>query len=266
MLMVLALSAALTYVAATTAHALSLFGAGTHNRSEGRALALTLTAAVLHASVVAWLVAGNGAGVVLTIGGGVITAGLALVSAYLGLAWRLGWINIGALVSPLAALSATPALFADGPQLISGVLGNVLLVVHVSSALLGTVAFVLAFVVALLYVIQQRQLKRKRLAPWLRRLPSLERLDTMGLRIAAAGFAIYTLSIVLGSFWAWQHLSLRLEARSLLAALTWFIYALMIQGRLTAGWRGRKAALLTISGTVCALGVIVVYLSRAGMA
>ena len=85
----------------------------------------------------------------------------------------------------------------------------------------------------------------------------------VGDQVTLLGFFVYTLSILLGSLWAWRHLSLRLEARSFLAVLTWAVYALMIQGRITAGWQGRKAAQLTVAGTLCAVSVIVVYLARA---
>jgi len=48
-----------------------------------------------------------------------------------------------------------------------------------------------------------------------------------------------------------------------LSVLTWAIYAIIIQARITVGWRGRAAAQLVIVGGLSAVGVIILYLTRA---
>src|SRR5690606_34349557 len=115
-------------------------------------------------------------------------------------------------------------------------------------------------ILSVVYLVQERQLKQKRFTPWLRRFPSLDRLDTFTVRFVGAGFAIYTISLLLGFFRAWQGQGIQLDARSGLSVLTWLIYAIIIQSRITAGWRGRKAAQLIIVGAMSALGVVGVYL------
>jgi ABC-type transport system involved in cytochrome c biogenesis permease subunit len=65
-----------------------------------------------------------------------------------------------------------------------------------------------------------------------------------------------TLGIVTGSLWARVHWGdyWTWESREISSALTWLLYGGLIQGRIAAGLRGRKAAVLTILGFVVVLG------------
>jgi ABC-type transport system involved in cytochrome c biogenesis permease subunit len=126
---------------------------------------------------------------------------------------------------------------------------SVWLPAHVAPAFLGYAIFVLAFFVSLLYLLQDRQLKGKRKRSMLGHLPSLETLDELNYRFVAWGFALFTVGIITGTllakqrwgeFWTW-------EPVQVLSTIAWLLYALLLQTR-AAGWRGRKAATLTILG------------------
>jgi ABC-type uncharacterized transport system permease subunit len=227
---------------------------------EGGVVPLTVGGGALHLVLLFAVMWAQGAGVMLTIAGGVVGGGVGLMAVYGLLGWRFGLRSLGSLVMPLVALSALPPLLQV--PLHSGAADSVLVVVHVVAALLGTFAFMLALLLAVLYLVQSRQLKRKRFHPWLRRLPSLEQLDALALRLVVAGFAAYSFSIILGMFRAWQQVSLHMDPRSAMSALTWALYALMLQGRVTAGWRGVKAAKLTVAGALCAITVVMFYFLR----
>ena len=232
-------------------------------RSSRAALPTTAAAALAHLGLIIGLAASNGLGSLLGIQGGLAVTGLIMVTSFLILAWpKEELVSLGALVTPMTILSIVPTLIGRLSDPSTGTLGSVLLTIHITTSMLGTAAFGFAFVLSIAYIVQQRQLQLKRFYPWLRRLPSLERLDKLSLKVALLGFISYTLGVILGSFFAWRTLGLQLETRSLLAVLTWVIYALMIQGRITAGWYGRKAAHLTIAGTLGAVSVIIAYLAR----
>jgi ABC-type transport system involved in cytochrome c biogenesis permease subunit len=47
--------------------------------------------------------------------------------------------------------------------------------------------------------------------------------------------------IVRGRFWTW-------DPKEILAAITWLVYAALLHERLAVGWRGRRAAVMTIVG------------------
>ena len=45
----------------------------------------------------------------------------------------------------------------------------------------------------------------------------------------------------MGSYWTW-------DPKQTWSLITWIIYAVLLHGRLTIGWRGKRAAMLSIIG------------------
>jgi len=260
MFFVISVVAVIAYLAATGAHLATIFG--DRPRLQRLALVATSGAALVHLVLAGLLIADKGFASVFEIRGGVTLGALVLVVVYLFFAFRFELESLGSFVTPLAALgvmvnvvgTATGARFT---------LANEILGVHIALAFLGTGAFTLACIMAIVYLIQEGQLKQKKFGPLMQRFPSLDRLDAFGLRFVGTGFVMYTVSLLLGLFWAWRHAGLAIDGRSGLSVLTWAIYAIIIQARITVGWRGRAAAQLVIVGGLSAVGVIILYLTRA---
>jgi cytochrome c-type biogenesis protein CcsB len=172
-----------------------------------------------------------------------------IVGVYLGVQLRYHLAVLGALVSPLAfLLTLSSYIVFSGAQTLPAELQTAWLPAHVAPAVLGYAVFAVASCVSLVYLLQERQLKAKRRGLF-RRLPSLETLDDLNYRCVAWGFALFTVGIVTGSllakamwgtFWSW-------EPVQILSVLTWLLYAVLLQTR-SVGWRGRRAATLTIVG------------------
>ena len=74
--------------------------------------------------------------------------------------------------------------------------------VHVILALLGLAALVLNFAGAVMYLLQEHQLKAKRPGTVYYRLPSLETLDQFTFRTLTLGFPFLTAGLLLGILWA----------------------------------------------------------------
>jgi len=128
--------------------------------------------------------------------------------------------------------------------------------IHIPVVILGYVAFFVAFTAAVLYLIQERELKSKHV--FHNQLPSLEVCDDLAYRSLAIGFPLMTLGILSGALWAqreWGEAWMG-NPKILLTFLTWLIYLILIHYRLIAGWRGKKAAYLAIAGFV---GVVVTF-------
>ena len=122
--------------------------------------------------------------------------------------------------------------------------------VHVTFALLGYALFVLAAIVSLVYLVYERRLKAKRpLLPTDERTPSLEKLDRISYRLLGWGFLMLSLAILTGAIWAdaiWGHFW-SWDPAETWTLLIWLLYAGLLESRLTVGWRGRRAATLTIA-------------------
>jgi cytochrome c-type biogenesis protein CcsB len=157
---------------------------------------------------------------------------------------------LGAVIAPLAwLLTAVSTFVSSGTTSLPPALQSAWLPVHVTLAFLGNAVFALAFATSLVYLFEDNRLKTKRPPLNRRFLPSLEKLDDLNHKLLAWGFPLLTLGIVTGAIWAhfawgefWSW-----EAREILSVLTWVLYAVLLQGR-SVGWRGRRAATLTIVG------------------
>ena len=141
---------------------------------------------------------------------------------------------------------------------------SAILPVHVAANLLGEALFLLAFAAAVAYLVQENQLKKKRLGGLMTRLPPLDALDRAEHRFLLAGFPLLTVGILTGALWA-----RRVEAgsvadmwRAAFGYATWMLFAVVLLLRAAAGWRGRRAAYGTIAGFGFAVVVLVIYLLR----
>jgi cytochrome c-type biogenesis protein CcsB len=158
---------------------------------------------------------------------------------------------LGAFVSPLASLlviwaAALPKAIPSLPP----ALRSWWLPIHVTFAFLGDAIFALAFCAGVIYLIQERLVKSKRIGGLAQRLPSLEILDAINYRALTIGFPLLTIGIVTGavwaeyawgSYWSW-------DPKETWSLITWLLYAALLHQRLTVGWRGKKAAIMAIVG------------------
>jgi cytochrome c-type biogenesis protein CcsB len=159
---------------------------------------------------------------------------------------------IGVYVAPIVivALGIGAATMRTSHLTMPESLRSAWLPVHVTFALLGYALFVLAAIVSLVYLVYERRLKAKRpLLPTDERTPSLEKLDRINYRLLGWGFLMLSLAIVTGAIWAdatWGHFWSWEPAESWTLVI-WLLYAGLLESRLTVGWRGRRAATLTIA-------------------
>lgn len=158
---------------------------------------------------------------------------------------------LAAFVLPVVViLSLRTTAPPPGLGQIEPTLRNAWVWVHIALALVGIAAFVFNFAGALMYLLQERQLKAKRPGTFYYRLPSLETLDRLSYRTLAFGFPFLTIGLILGALWArtaWGSL-FAFDPLALLSFVAWAIYASILAGRAAAGWHGRRAAYVAIIG------------------
>jgi cytochrome c-type biogenesis protein CcsB len=174
-----------------------------------------------------------------------------MVAGYLLVQLKYRLTVLGSIIAPLAFLMtlAAFAFGADAGDLPPG-LQSFWLPVHVTLAFLGNAAFALAFGVSLIYLLQEHHLKHKKMTSLMKRFPSLESLDRLNYVLLVWGFPLMTLGILSGSLWAGTHWGnyWSWDPRQISSGIAWLFYGALLHGRITAGLRGRKAALLTMVG------------------
>jgi ABC-type transport system involved in cytochrome c biogenesis permease subunit len=126
--------------------------------------------------------------------------------------------------------------------------------VHVILVLLGLAAFIVNFAGAVMYLLQERQLRTKRPGTVYYRLPSLETLDRITYRALTIGFPFLTPGLLLGVLRArpaWGTL-FTFDPLAFFSTVMWAVYAATLAGRMLGWWPGRRAAYFAIAG-FCAL-------------
>lgn len=148
---------------------------------------------------------------------------------------------------------------ADVPRM--GPLG----MAHIFLATVGVAIFALAAVLAILYLIEERRLQRKRFDRVGREAP-LATLDRLALRCVSVGFPIFTVALVTGAIWIARLGGLASQEAQrpeyLLAVAAWLAFGVLLVARVGAGWRGSRAAWLTLGGFGGTLLVLFLYVLR----
>jgi len=123
------------------------------------------------------------------------------------------------------------------------------LIVHIVLVLLGFAALLFAAVASVLYLVQERELKAKKPRKLYYRLPPLGTLDDLISKSMTLGFVLMTLAVIAASTWAFiEHKTDWIKQPAIdISFFTWGIYMLLVFLRTNAGWRGRKAAIMTVA-------------------
>ena len=164
------------------------------------------------------------------------------------------WLQLrilGSFVSPLAVVfMLSSSLLPSQIMLKSEFIKSGWVIVHVASIFLANALFTLAFSLGVMYLLQERHIKKKNFGFLYERLPSLERLDSIAHYCLMCGFPLMTAGLITGFAYAavvW-HSPWNWDPKEILSLVTWIIYAVLVHERLAVGWRGRRAAWLSILG------------------
>jgi len=185
-------------------------------------------------------------------------------AGYLLASLRYPLASAGAFAAPAAlvllVLARVVPVEEETPHM--GTLGYT----HIMLATVGVAIFFIAAVLAVLYLFEDRKLRRKEFGPLRGRGTPLETLDRLAARCVSVGFPIFTIAIVTGAMWIARLGVLRrptaFRPEYLIAVVTWVAFAALIFARVGAGWGGRRAAWLTVGGFGGTVLVLVVYFLR----
>lgn len=244
---------ALFYFAGALAYLHFIFTLNERSAKLGRML--LLIGAILHAAgfVARYFVAGYTP--ITSLFESLSFSAFAIVCVFLAFELRYHLRVLGAFVAPLAFAFSVSAAFLPGEvRALAPALNSYWLPVHVMLLFFGNAVFAVAFGAGIMYLLMERELKTKKMGAIFKRLPSLNVLDDINYRCLTIGFPLLTLGIITGSIWAeyawgsyWSW-----DPKEVWSLITWLLYAALLHGRVTVGWRGRKAAILAIVG-FCAI-------------
>ncbi len=180
--------------------------------------------------------------------------------------WKYKYRAIGAFVVPFAFLGMAWAQLGlnSGIEPLVPALQSNWLLYHVVTCFLGYAAFAVACGVSIMYLIKSKSEVGNGSAKAggiMALFPSMKVLDDLNYKAIMVGFPLLTLGIVTGaawadyawgSYWSW-------DPKETWSLIVWFVYAAFLHARITRGWVGKRAAILSIVGFIatifCYLGV-----------
>nr|BEK71447.1 c-type cytochrome biogenesis protein CcsB [Kitasatospora purpeofusca] len=170
------------------------------------------------------------------------------------------WLAVPVNGTVLLTLGLAATVFYTDSGPLVPALQSYWLAIHVSAAVVCGGVFHVAAFAALLFLARERYERRTaqgaaptRLAGIWRRLPSARSLDNASYRLNALVFPLWTFAIIAGAiwaeaawgrFWGW-------DPKETWAFITWAAYAAYFHARSTAGWKGRKAATVSLLAFAC---------------
>jgi len=184
-----------------------------------------------------------------------LASAAAITGVFLAVSVRRDVRWLGLLVSMASLITlgvAVLLLYNDSPQLVPA-LKSYWLVIHVAAAIISGGAFTVGAAATVLYLVAERaeRVPDARLAgPIAARLPDSAALDALAYRVNAFVFPLWTFAVIAGAIWAedawgryWGW-----DPKETWAFITWLVYAGYLHARATAGWRGRRAAVIGLVG------------------
>lgn len=159
--------------------------------------------------------------------------------------------SMGAFILPIFSLLLLVSnLTFQRMEALEEILYDVRFEIHVINMLLGNGAFVLSFIASLLYLKLAKELQKPDHSVFYRRLPSLPFFERISDAAVDLGLVFTTIGFIIGSYVASQVWSVEflVDPKILAVILTWLIYMVHFLSRKFAGWRGRRAAIVSLVG------------------
>ncbi len=182
---------------------------------------------------------------------GVTGTAIALV-VYLALAARIEVTWLGSIVTGfgLVVLGLASTTYVPAGPLVPA-LHSYWLVIHVAAVMIAGALFLIGTASSILYIVKERAEKRGSAGAILDRFPTIAAMDRLAYRVIAVGFVMWTFGALIsgpiwaqyawGRYWGW-------DPKEVWAFITWVVYAGYLHARATAGWRGRRAAIIALIG------------------
>jgi ABC-type uncharacterized transport system permease subunit len=140
---------------------------------------------------------------------------------------------------PISGLSLLAALISPITKAVAPM--SVTMQIHVLLSVLAYSLLAIAALQALLSGYQDWQLKHKRQNLLMRTLPPMQTMEVLLFEAIWAGWLLLTLSLISGFLFLNDLLGQHLVHKVTFSIVAWSIYAILLWGRHSLGWRGNQA-------------------------
>lgn len=189
-----------------------------------------------------------------------------IAALFLAVEWKYDFASTAVAHFPLVFVMTLAAATERPAAVLADVRGReTWLALHIVLVLAGYASLILTAAASIGYLVQERRLKTKKPARLLERLPPLATLDRLISGSLGVAFVLITLAVVVVIMWEFLYSGTRWlsDPRVTVSLFTWALLVAATYLHATAGWRGRRAAVMTL----VVLGFsIVTWSAHAGLA
>ena len=173
--------------------------------------------------------------------------------------YKAYYIGLFVLIPVVFALGLAVTVVYTPAGAVVPALQSYWIAIHVTAMIIASGLYVVGAVVTVMYLVVDRY--QRRVAAGLptaasgvvSHLPTPTVLDRLSYRTILAAFPVWTFGIMAGAIWADQAWGRywAWDPKETWSFITWVVYAGFLHARATAGWRGRRAAYIQLTGFTC---------------
>jgi len=159
-------------------------------------------------------------------------------------------LPLGILATPLAFLGMMIGFFGDAPYHPLSTISPILQA-HIIMSLAAYSVLFMAAIAAIMLRLQISELKRQTFhRVWVDKLPSLQSMEALLFDMITVGFLLLSISLLLGFIDTTNLLAQHLVHKTVFSVLSWLVFGALLVGHWRFGWRGQRAANMTLYGVI----------------
>ncbi|MBL1140553.1 MAG: cytochrome c biogenesis protein CcsA [Proteobacteria bacterium] len=160
--------------------------------------------------------------------------------------------NLLILLFPIAASSILLEIFIPDTRILTDELSTGLRI-HILLSICAYSLLMISAVQAVMLAIQEDLIKKKHPAKIMHALPPLQVMEDLLIQIIVIGFFALSLSLASGMMFIDDLFAQHLIHKTVLSIVAWVIYCILLWGRWTAGWRGKRIIRWALGGFLALL-------------
>ncbi|MDA5132782.1 cytochrome C assembly family protein [Psychrobacter sp. ANT_H3] len=155
-------------------------------------------------------------------------------------------VSLGILAAPTALVGMIVGYIGRAPyRPITDI--SVGLEAHILLSLAAYCVLLMAALQALFLRLQIRELKHQSIHRfWVNKLPSLQSMESLLFDMLLVGFVLLSIALGIGFVYVEDLMAQHLAHKTLFSVLSWLLFGALLLGNWRAGWRGKRAANMTI--------------------
>ena len=155
-------------------------------------------------------------------------------------------VSLGILAAPTALVGMIVGYIGRAPyRPITDI--SVGLEAHILLSLAAYCVLLMAALQALFLRLQIRELKHQSIHRfWVNKLPALQSMESLLFDMLLVGFVLLSIALGIGFVYVEDLMAQHLAHKTVFSVLSWLLFGALLLGNWRAGWRGKRAANMTI--------------------